>query len=103
MGLYAAYRKAMRDNNLTQADIAKEIDRSSVYVSRCLCGSGCFTHEECYTMMKIANLPLEDIYYYFPPHGKFVPQKEKKEESAELVLVNRTALGIVKDIFRQII
>ncbi len=103
MKRFEAYTKAMREQDITQGDIAETIHRATAYISQRFNGKGSFLQSECYAMMKLANLPLEDIYYYFPPDGISVERIERKEESDEMVLVNRERLRIVKEIFDQVI
>ena len=103
MKRYEAYIKAMKENDITQGDIADTIHRTTTYISQRFNGKGSFLQTECYAMMKLADLPLEDIYYYFPPDGVAVPRKPKAEETDAMVLVSRERLKIVKEVFDRII
>lgn len=103
MKRYEAYQKIMRPMDIKQNDIALAIHRSAAYVSRRFNGEGSFLQSECYAMMKLADLPFEDIYYYFPPEGIAVKRIERQAENESLILVSKERLKIVKEVFNQII
>ncbi len=102
MQAFHALRVMLKQNEITQQDLAKVIGRSEVYISQRLRGLECFTLDECYTIMDLLRLDKKDMYFYFPREGKWVERKQEPIPEGK-VLVSEERLRILKSIFADIV
>lgn len=70
---FSNLRHAMDDNDIDQSYIARRILRNPRYVSERMCAYKPFTLNEAYTIMKILNIPHDQLHVYFPPNGQNEP------------------------------
>ncbi|MGN0164376.1 MAG: helix-turn-helix transcriptional regulator [Candidatus Ornithomonoglobus sp.] len=60
-------RVEMFRKDITQADIAKKINRSAQYVSDRMVGKASFPIDCCYKIVELLGCEPQDIFRLFPP------------------------------------
>lgn len=66
---YQRLRRKLREYDIDQHYLAELLKRSPSYVSNCMLGKSDWQMQEVYTIIKLCQIPPEEIYKYFPPDG----------------------------------
>jgi len=66
---YQRLRRALRERDIDQEYLGKLLGRSRSHVSFCLSGKAEWLMSEVYIIAKLCQIPIEEIYKYFPPDG----------------------------------
>lgn len=66
---FKTLRTEMYAHDLTNADIAKELGRTPMHISRCLNNKAEFLLSEQYKIMRLIQRPNKDLYIVFPENG----------------------------------
>lgn len=69
MKAYAKLRGRMRELDITGESLAFYLGRSKSYVSRRLVKKESWDIDDVYNVLDFLDLPLSEIYTYFPPNG----------------------------------
>lgn len=64
---YWLLKARMYERDAQNTDIANLLGRSATYVSERLTGKKFFTLDDAYKILKYLDLPMEEIFVYFPP------------------------------------
>ena len=80
---YAELRKLMRDNEITQAQLGRRLNRSTTYMTDRISGEQSFTMDEAYAIMALFNVPIERLHEILPPEGKQDATLAKKAADAD--------------------
>ncbi len=95
---YQRLRRRLRDYDIDQQYLAEILKRSHGYISNCLTGKGDWQMQEVYTIIKLCQIPVEEIHKYFPPAGIDIKESEPDLTSkfaADLA-------GLLQDYFKEV-
>lgn len=73
---YQRLRRKLREYDIDQHYLAELLKRSTGYVSNCMLGKSDWQMQEVYTIIKLCQIPPEEIYKYFPPGGIDIKDSE---------------------------
>lgn len=68
-GKYQRLRRRLREYDIDQRYLAELLKRSPGHISNCLTGKSDWQMQEVYTIIKLCQIPVGEIYKYFPPGG----------------------------------
>ena len=97
-GKYKLLRKRLRDYDIDQQYLEEILKRSPGYVSNCLTGKGDWQMQEVYTIIKLCQIPVEEIYKYFPPDG--IDIKDCEPDLASKFAADLA--GLLQDYFKEV-
>jgi cyanate lyase len=96
--LFEKLRRALKNMDITYADVAAAIGRqSSMYVSNCLNGKSQFSQGEMYAILHMIGAERCELHEYFPEDG-IIQLEKKKEPSFDGVVISRDAYEILRTI-----
>lgn len=78
MKAYAKLRGRMRELDITGEALALYLGRSKSYVSRRLVKKESWDIDDVYKILDHLDLPLSEIYTYFPPNGGVENKRRNK-------------------------
>ena len=80
---FAELRELMRKNEITQEELGRRLGRKETYICHRLSGEQPFTLDECYTIMRDFNIPMERMHEVFPPKGRIPADAAKRLKKAQ--------------------
>lgn len=78
MKAYAKLRGRMRELDITGEALALYLGRNKSYVSNRLCKKSSWDIDDVYKVLDYLDLPLSEIYTYFPPNGGVESKRRNK-------------------------